>query len=96
MADPPSSREVASAHRQPGGAVEAAGGFRPVVYEGGPAPPVAYALRPRSAHLATRPFATVAYVSGWAAVLEPAVMPPSCVHASPGDPACVLGVHHSA
>jgi hypothetical protein len=41
-----------------------------------------------------RPFATVAYVRGGAAVLEPAVMPPSCVHASPGDPACVLVVHH--
>jgi hypothetical protein len=41
-----------------------------------------------------RPFATVAYVRGVAAVLEPAVMPPSCVHASPGDPACVLVVHH--
>jgi hypothetical protein len=42
-----------------------------------------------------RPFATVAYVPGGAAVLEPAVMPPSCVHASPGDPACVLVVHHT-
>jgi hypothetical protein len=41
-----------------------------------------------------RPFATVAYVSGGAAVLEPAVMPQSCVHAWPGDPACVLVVHH--
>jgi hypothetical protein len=41
-----------------------------------------------------RPFATVAYVPGGAAVLEPAVMPQSCVHASPGDPACVLVVHH--
>jgi hypothetical protein len=28
-------------------------------------------------------------------VLEPAVMPPSCVHASPGDPTCVLVVHHA-
>lgn len=42
-----------------------------------------------------RPFATVAYVPGGAAMLEPAVMPPSCVHASPGDPACVLAVHHT-
>ena len=42
-----------------------------------------------------RPFATVAYVPGEAAVLAPAVMPPSCVHASPGDPACVLLVHHT-
>src|SRR4051812_22156704 len=41
-----------------------------------------------------RPFATVAYVPGGAAVLEPAVMQQSCVHASPGDPACVLVVHH--
>src|SRR4051812_6888897 len=41
-----------------------------------------------------RPFATVAYVPGGAAMLEPAVMPPSCVHASPGDPACLLVVHH--
>jgi hypothetical protein len=37
----------------------------------------------------------VAYVPGGAAVLEPAVMPPSCVHASPGDLACVLVVHHT-
>jgi hypothetical protein len=72
----------------------AAGDFRPVVYEGGPAPPVAHALRPRSAQLAPRPFATVAYVPGEAAMLEPAVRPPSCVHASPGDLACVLVVHH--
>jgi len=42
-----------------------------------------------------RPFATVAYVPGKAAVLAPAVMPPSCVHASPGDLACVLVVHHT-
>jgi hypothetical protein len=42
-----------------------------------------------------RPFATAAYVPGRAAVLEPAVMPPSCVHASKGDPACVLVVHHT-
>jgi hypothetical protein len=41
-----------------------------------------------------RPFATVAYVPGGAVVLEPVVMPQSCVHASPGDPACVLVVHH--
>jgi hypothetical protein len=45
--------------------------------------------------LRPRPFATVAYVPSRAAVLEPAVMPPSCVHASPGDPACVLVVHHT-
>ena len=37
---------------------------------------------------------TVAYVPGRAAALEPAVMPQSCLHASPGDPACVLVVHH--
>jgi hypothetical protein len=42
-----------------------------------------------------RPFATVAYVPGEAAVLAPAVMPPSCVHASPGDQPCVLVVHHT-
>jgi hypothetical protein len=29
------------------------------------------------------------------AALVPAVMPPSCVHASTGDPACVLVVHHT-
>ena len=53
MADPTQlAREAAPARRQPGGAVEAAGMFRPVVYEGGPAPPVAYALRPRSIQLA--------------------------------------------
>ena len=37
---------------------------------------------------------TVAYVPGHAATLEPAVMPRSCLHASTGDPACVLTVHH--
>jgi len=42
-----------------------------------------------------RPFATVAYVAGAAAALVPAVMPPSCVHAAKGDPACVLVVHHT-
>lgn len=31
---------------------------------------------------------------GRAAALEPAVMPRSCVHASMGDEACVLAVHH--
>lgn len=31
---------------------------------------------------------------GSAAALVPAVMPQSCVHASKGDPACVLAVHH--
>lgn len=43
---------------------------------------------------APRPFVTVAYVPSSAAVLEPEVMPRSCVHASQGDPACVLIVHH--
>jgi hypothetical protein len=95
MADRPSSpREAAPAHRQPGGAVEAAGVLRPVVYEGSPAPrrrmPSDHAL-PTSR---PRPFATVAYVPGTAAVVKPAVMPPRCVHASHGDPACVLLVHH--
>src|SRR5262249_8207653 len=53
MADPAQlAREAAPAHRQRGGVVEAAGGCRPVVYEGGPAAPTAYALQPRSAHLA--------------------------------------------
>jgi hypothetical protein len=37
---------------------------------------------------------TVAYVPGSGQTLVPAVMPPSCVHASKGDPACVLVVHH--
>jgi len=37
---------------------------------------------------------TVAYVPDGEARLVPAVMPPSCVHASPGDPACVLVAHH--
>jgi hypothetical protein len=37
---------------------------------------------------------TVAYVPGRGSTLVPAVMPPSCVHASKGDPACVLVVHH--
>jgi hypothetical protein len=37
---------------------------------------------------------TVAYVPSSTAALTPAVMPQSCVHASPGDPACVLTVHH--
>jgi hypothetical protein len=37
---------------------------------------------------------TVAYVPGSGSALVPAVMPPSCVHASKGDPACVLVVHH--
>jgi hypothetical protein len=37
---------------------------------------------------------TVAYVPGSGSTLVPAVMPPSCVHASQGDPACVLVVHH--
>ena len=37
---------------------------------------------------------TVAYVPGSGSTLVPAVMPPSCVHASKGDPACVLVVHH--
>jgi hypothetical protein len=37
---------------------------------------------------------TVAYVPGRAGALEPAVMPQSCLHASTGDPACVLTVHH--
>jgi hypothetical protein len=37
---------------------------------------------------------TVAYVPGSESTLVPAVMPPSCVHASKGDPACVLVVHH--
>ncbi len=41
-----------------------------------------------------RPFATVAYVPGRAAALGPAVMPQSCVHASKGDSACELVVHH--
>lgn len=33
-------------------------------------------------------------VPGSAEMLEPTVMPRSCVHASQGDPACVLIVHH--
>ncbi len=37
---------------------------------------------------------TVAYVPGGGSTLVPAVMPPSCVYASKGDPACVLFVHH--
>jgi hypothetical protein len=37
---------------------------------------------------------TVAYVPGSGSALVPAVMPPSCVHAAKGDPACVLLVHH--
>jgi hypothetical protein len=37
---------------------------------------------------------TVAYVPGSGSALVPAVMPPSCVHASKGDPACVLVAHH--
>jgi hypothetical protein len=37
---------------------------------------------------------TVAYVPGSTTALEPAVMPQSCVHASTGDPACVLTMHH--
>jgi hypothetical protein len=37
---------------------------------------------------------TVAYVPGSGSTFVPAVMPPSCVHASKGDPACVLVVHH--
>jgi len=41
-----------------------------------------------------RPFVTVAYVPGYAATLGPAVMPQSCMHASKGDAACVLVVHH--
>src|SRR3712207_4169119 len=41
-----------------------------------------------------RPFVTVAYVPSSTAALKPAVMPQSCVHASTGDPACVLTVHH--
>jgi hypothetical protein len=41
-----------------------------------------------------RPFVTVAYVPGRAATLGPAVMPQSCVHASKGDAACALVVHH--
>lgn len=48
------AREAAPARRQPGGVVEAAGVFRPVVYAGGPAPPVPYALRPRSACTGSR------------------------------------------
>ncbi len=35
-----------------------------------------------------------ARVPGHAAALEPMVMPRSCVHASMGDAACVLTVHH--
>ncbi len=31
---------------------------------------------------------------GSGATLVPAVMPPACVHAAHGDPACVLAVHH--
>jgi hypothetical protein len=42
-----------------------------------------------------RPFVTVAYVPDSGSALVPAVMPPSCVHASKGDPACVLVVHHT-
>ena len=45
--------------------------------------------------LRPRPFVTVAYVPDSGSALVPAVMPPSCVHASPGDPACVLVVHHT-
>ena len=41
-----------------------------------------------------RPLVTVAYVPSSTAALKPAVMPQSCVHASTGDPACVLTVHH--
>lgn len=41
-----------------------------------------------------RPFVTVAYVPGSGSVLKPAVMPPCCVYAAPGDPACELIVHH--
>ena len=37
---------------------------------------------------------TVAYVPSSGSTLVPAVMPPSCVHAAQGDPACVLLVHH--
>ena len=37
---------------------------------------------------------TVAYVPASAAALGPAVMPQSCVHASKGDAACELVVHH--
>ena len=37
---------------------------------------------------------TVAYVPGGAATLGPAVMPQACVHASKGDAACALVVHH--
>jgi len=37
---------------------------------------------------------TVAYVPGSGSTLVPAVIPPSCVHASKGDPACALLVHH--
>lgn len=37
---------------------------------------------------------TVAYVPGSGSTLVPAVMPPACVHAAQGDPACVLVVHH--
>jgi hypothetical protein len=37
---------------------------------------------------------TVAYSPSSTAALKPAVMPQSCVHASTGDPACVLTVHH--
>jgi len=50
-------------------------------------PPGAQAAGPR-------PFVTVAYVPGRAATLGPAVMPQSCVHASQGDSACALVVHH--
>ena len=46
------------------------------------------------ANAGPRPFVTVAYVPGRTAALEPAVMPQSCLHASKGDPACVLVVHH--
>ena len=37
---------------------------------------------------------TVAYEPGSGSTLVPAVMPPSCVHALTGDPACMLVVHH--
>jgi hypothetical protein len=47
------------------------------------------------AHVAgPRPFVTVAYGPGRAATLGPAVMPQGCVHASKGDAACALVVHH--
>jgi len=57
---------------------------------------VADASRPHSSPTSPgpRPFVTVAYVPGSGQTLVPAVMPPSCVHASKGTPACVLVVHH--